>query len=430
VKQIEALFQPAVSARALEDGALALGRLAGWWMTESAFARLPGEFPRQCTLRAGEFVVLLERTVPSAVISEGLALPMRWIEAPAHDARLPAGLRALAERVATASDGVGPRRLSLALGDDCPDLSKLRLGPESAGAMLAATLEIARLGAQPDPFVTASAEWMGAESLRTVDGLGAKCAAAARLGLRALWVAPTQDLGSLDMSAIKVAIKVAQLPESSGSDQLNALIGELDARPNASSLDAACAWYHRNRNRKGPKAGEARDFYCSELAPRLATNARACAGVGQLPTQLDALVVVATGAPSVAFAAAYLRPKRVFVVYLMDSTGTDYRDQTVASVQKVSAAIEVLPIALPAPSTSDYAALRDATLERLRAVVDQGDAAVDLTGGTTLLKLALFEATQALRLHRAVVDGSETSHAKGGHDVTTLRVVSIPHGAI
>jgi hypothetical protein len=152
--------------------------------------------------------------------------------------------------------------------------------------------------------------------------------------------------------------------------------------------------------------------------------------VGQLPTQLDALVVVATGAPSAAFAAAYLRPKRVFVVYPMDSRGPDYRDQTVASVQKVSAAIEVLPIALPAPSTSDYAALRDATLERLRAVVDQGDAAVDLTGGTTLLKLALFEATQALRLHRAVVDGSETSHAKGGHDVTTLRVVSIPHGAI
>jgi hypothetical protein len=426
MRLIEALFQQEVSDRDLESGANALRRLGGWWLTGAAHERLSRAPLREADPRGGEFIVLLARTAPSAVIADGLALPLRWEKQRQHDTRLPPSIRELAERIRLASTKRSRCEYRLQLGDDCPDLSWCEVGAASAGAMLAATLEAAEIGAQPDPFVTASAEWMGAESLRTVDGLAAKCAAAARLGLRALWVAPTQEIGSLDMASLRVA----QLPESSGSDQLNALIGELDARPNASSLDAACAWYHRNRNRKGPKAREARDFYCRELAPRLAANVRSRVGVGQLPADLDALVVVATGAPSAAFAAAYLRPKRVFVVSLMDSRGTDYLDQTVESVRQVSSAIEVVPIALPDPSTGDYAALRDATLDRLRAAVDQGAAAVDLTGGITLLKLALFEATQVLGLHRAVVDGSETSHAKGGHDVTTLRVVSIPHRAI
>ena len=425
MRLIEALFQQDVSDRDLESGANALRRLGGWWLTGAALERLARAPMREADPRKGEFIVLLARTAPSAVIAAGLALPLRWEKQRQHDARLPSAIRELAERIRLASTKSARCEYRLQLGDDCPDLSWCEIGAASAGAMLAATLQAAEIDAQPDPFVTASAEWMGAESLRTVDGLESKCAAAARLGLRALWVAPTQGIGSLDIDSLKVA----QLPESSGSDQLSALVGELDARPSASSLDAACAWYHRNRNRKGPKAGEARDFYCRELAPRLAANARSRAGVGQPPADLDALVVVATGAPSAAFAAAYLRPKRVFVVYLMGSSGEDYRNQTVESVRQVSAAIEVLSIALPDTSTRDYAALRDATLEQLRAVVEKGAAAVDLTGGTTLLKLALFEATQALGLHRAVVDGSETSHAKGGHDVTTLRVVSIPHRA-
>jgi hypothetical protein len=42
------------------------------------------------------------------------------------------------------------------------------------------------------------------------------------------------------------------------------------------------------------------------------------------------------------------------------------------------------------------------------------------------MKLALAEAAQRLGMQRMLVDGSETAQVRGGHDVTTLRVVTIP----
>jgi hypothetical protein len=430
MRPIKALFQREVSDRDLESGANALLRLGGWWLTGAALERLARTPVREADPRQGEFIVLLARTAPSAVIPDGLALPLRWEKQRRHDRRLPAKIRELAEQIRLASTERSRCEYRLQLGDDCPDLSWCEVGAESAGAMLAATLEIARLGAKPDPFVTASAEWKDAESLRTVDGLEAKCAAAARLGLRALWVAPTQDLGALDMSAIKVAIKVAQLPESSGSDQLNALIGELDARPNASSLDAACAWYHRNRSRRGAREREARDFFCSELAPLLASEARRRDRMQDVPNEVDTLVVVATGQPSAAFIAAFLGPKQVFVAYIDDETGDSYFGDTAEAVRLAIGDVEVLPMPLPVPPAGDFLFLHGESLMRLRVANERACTAIDLTGGTTMLKLALSEAAQQLGIRRTLVNGSETSHAKGGPDVTTLRVVSIPHRAI
>lgn len=425
---IQALFQQDVSDRNLERGAIALQRLSGWWLTGAALERLALAPIRHADPVDGEFIVLLARTAPSSVVSDGLALPLRWTRDRRHDPRLPPELHELAERVrlATASGASQGRRLQL--GDGCPDLSRLSIGAASAGAMLAATLQVAESGLALDPFVTASAEWRGGEPLRSVEGIAAKRAAAERLGLRALWVAPSQELHPLGDGFSTIH----RLPGASGIDQLNALVGELDARPFATSLDAACAWYHRNRNRPGPKEREAREFYCRELAAPLARRARARDGDAGLPRRLDVLVVVATRGPSASFAAAFLKPERVFVAYAegQDGEGERYHRATAESIAQTSDAIEIRPMPLPGVRAIGFEALRDVAASRLREAVGTGRAAIDLTGGTTLMKLALFEAAREVGLHRTIVDGSETSHAKGGHDVTTLRVVSIPHGAI
>jgi hypothetical protein len=419
MKSIEALFQPSVSARALEDGALALGRLAGWWIAETAFARLPSDFPRECTLRPGEFAVLLERTVPSAVIAEGLALPLRWVEGSSHDARLPAGLRTLADRVVSGGDGIAPRRLVLALGDDCPDLSKLRLGAESAGAMLAATFQIAGLGADLDPWVTASAEWSHDGQLRPVQGLVPKQRAAARIGIRTIFVAPAQDPTTDPASPPELRT----LAGRSSREQLAELVVALDARPSPESLDAALRWYHRNR-RIESRERLARNFFCTELAHRLAARL-------PLPLPPDPgrrMVVISTRqSEGAAFAVATLRPRQVLVIQSAGKQGLEYAHATAESIRLAVGDVTLAFAELPAVGADGFARLRDASVDFLRGFAPDGaSTCIDLTGGTTVMKLALAEAAQRLGMQRMLVDGSETAQVRGGHDVTTLRVVAIP----
>jgi hypothetical protein len=433
---IEALFQPTVSDRALEQGAAALQRLRGWWLSGPALERLAISPPRDADPRSGEFIVLLARTTPSPVISDGLALPLRWVRKSQHDRKLPRALRELADRIRASSREPEAGEFRLTLGDACPDLSWCEIGAESAGAMLSATLRIAVADALPDALVSASAEWTGEQCLRPVDGLSAKCEIAARLGLRAVWVAPTQE----ELAAPGRAVAVHRLPGEKAHDQIDALVVELDAKPPPSNLAAACAWYHRNRARKGDREREARAYYCRELAARLASHARTADEPARRTAQVETLIVIATGQPSAAFAAAFLQPKRVFIAHTQDDQGVRYGRDTADSVAQVSAGIEVLMMPLPATPPGDFATWRDAVRTRLAAALDpegvrhtaldrrreRSAAAIDLTGGTTMIKLAFSDVAQELGFPRTIVDGSETPHARGGHDVSTLRVVTIP----
>ena len=53
---------------------------------------------------------------------------------------------------------------------------------------------------------------------------------------------------------------------------------------------------------------------------------------------------------------------------------------------------------------------------------------IDLTGGKTSMKFALFHAATSLSLDCFITDSRD--HANGGTDVRTTRVIKLPHGAL
>ena len=59
---------------------------------------------------------------------------------------------------------------------------------------------------------------------------------------------------------------------------------------------------------------------------------------------------------------------------------------------------------------------------------NQAPFSIDLTGGKTSMKFALFHAATSLSLDCFITDSRD--HANGGTDVRTTRVIKLPHGAL
>jgi hypothetical protein len=421
--EIEALFEARVTDLARRRGYTALGRLAAWWLRDDALRALGKDVSAVNDLRPDEFVVLLMRSRPSDTVHEGLALPLCWKPTRKKDPRLPRRLAELADRIEgaprAAADKHGDFRLYL--GDDCPDLSEIDIASESAGAMLAATLESARLSAELDATVTATASW-GATDLGPIDGLSAKVAAARRLGLTRVFVSRFQY--PIDAADAEL---VARLEGKNATEQVHALLLALDAPPAKGSFDARCEWYHRHARSASSRA-RAQSFFCSSLAAELAERDRL--GRHEPLARPDRLVVIASGrAESAVFAACLHRPTELMVLHESSAQGEGFAAQTRAALLSCGIAARLELRAMARPEAGFDAFLHSARQHLSASAADSSRAThVDLTGGTSLMKLALGEAARDLGVRRFVVDQRE--HAKGGTtEVTTLRGIELPHGA-
>ncbi len=412
--EIEALFQENVSALARRRGYSALGRLAAWWMQDEVLLELGRSVHAAGDLRAGEFVVLLERRRPSPVIHEGIALPLRWIRTQSCDRRLPRALVKLVNTIAPERGGI-----ELSLGEECPDLSQIDIGAESAAAMLAATLAAARVDAVLDATVTATATWGGSD-LGPVDGLAAKVAAANRLRLKRIFVSRFQtELEGSD------AHRIEKTEGKNRDEQVQQITLALDAPPMHGSLEARCEWYHRHA-RVASGRSRARAFFCKTLAPELATQHRA-ATHWALPKP-DRLVVIATGrAENPIFAACVHQAREVLVLHEDSEQGRAYAASTQDGIDQcgLDSRIAFGPLAKPRDGFAEFLqSARSRCFEKDESSLRNTH--VDVTGGTTLMKFALSEAACQLRLRRFVVD--QRDRAEGGTiDVTTLRVIELPH---
>ena len=422
--ELEALFEARVPDLARRRGYHALGRLAAWWLRDEVLRDLGKDVSAVNDLRPGEFVVLLMRSRTSEAVHEGLALPLRWKPTRRKDPRLPRRLGELAVRI----EGAPRKEVStqgdfrLYLGDDCPDLSGIDVAAESAGAMLAATLEAARLSAELDATVTATASWGGTD-LGPIDGLAAKVAAARRLGLTRVFVSrfqyPIEDTD---------AGFVARLEGKTATEQVHALMLALDAPPHSGSLDARCEWYHRHSQNAAERQRATR-FFCTSLAADLAERQRHERRTTLL--QPERLVVIASGrAESAVFATCMHRPAEVLLLHEASEQGAEFASRTRSALLECGDwfRIDLRPLSSPDGAFDSTHASARQQLSTL-AQHHEGATHVDLTGGTSLMKLALSEAARELGLPRFVVDQRE--HAKGvATEVTTLRVIELPHGAV
>jgi hypothetical protein len=421
-REIEALFAERVPPLARRRGIHALGRLAAWWLRDEVLAEFGQDIRPAQALRPGEFVVLLMRSRASEVVRDGLALPLKWQSAPRDDSRVPRSLAELARRVvaATPSGATVPADLRLHLGEGCPDLSAIDIAPESAGAMLAATLEAARVSAELDARVSATATWGGTD-LGPVDGLSIKLATARRIGLERVFVSRFQyPIDALDQDLAQ------RLDGRNATEQVNTLLLALDAPPRDGSFETRCGWYHRHARNPARRA-QSEDFFCSALAVELAERWRR--EDPSPPPSPDRLVVIASGrAASAVFAACAHRPPEVVVLHEDSPQGVAYAERTEAALARCGLAFRIARWVLPHGTGTRHHRSSDAA-EILDAFArDPHDATfVDLTGGTSLMKISLSDTAHRLGMRRFVVD--QRDHAEGGTvEVTTLRVIELPPG--
>ena len=420
--EIAKLFHEDVSDLAKRRGCTALERLAAWWIREEVLADL-GQCDASAIgeLRAGEFVLLLKREGLSSVVHEGLAIPVRWKQGAKSDQRLPRSLAQLAATIAKSTTNNASPSFSLALGEDCPDLSAIDIAAESAGAMLAATLEAARLGAALDATVTASAVWGGSD-LGPVDGLNAKIAAAKRLKLTRVFVSRFQfPIDACDSELSE------RLEGKNQQQQVQTLVLALDAPPLLGSFDDRCTWYHRQAQHAASRA-RVQKFFCTSLVRDLVERDRSANRPAH--ARPETLVLVGSGRPeSAVFATHIHNPLKVIVLHERGDSGLKYAEQTRSALRDSmhEARVELSPWA---PLNTDFETLADAAVTLMRASHGQHPASmhIDLTGGTTKMKFALAQAARRFGSRSFVID--QTDHAKGGTpDVTTLRVIELPHGA-
>lgn len=432
--RITALFKEQVAPLELSRGYEALGRLGGWWLKPTALDQLARSVPKEAILKPGEFVVLLERRRQSSVIREGLALPLRWrVGGDSPDTRLPPCLSQLAEKlqrmipeVASGSEAASPehrRTLRLELGEGCPDLSEIGLGVDSAAAMLAATLEAARVGATIDGRVSATA-CLGETEFTAVTGLHAKLEAAEQLGIDRLFVARTQPLDGLAPGRIRplVAHELRR--------QVHEIMLELDAPPVGGALEQRIDWYHRHARERGERAGE---FFACALARELAdgqrdacSRATAVADAAGSSSHADVLAVFASGrSESAVFAAHVHRPRTMLVLHEAGETGRAFAERLARHIGATGFGPRLEMHAI-ANASGDFRGFVESLTARLRAGGEATGAVmhVDLTGGTTLMKIGLSDAALRLGLRRFVVD--QRDRAEGGTEVTTLRAIEIP----
>ncbi len=173
-----------------------LKNLAVWWLRPEVL-QMAADHARQIALSAaawqwqrcpqlpagpGACWIGLVNRYPDelGLLRPAYAMPLRWARRPDHDARLPAGLAALADQVRSELNHRGEVSIPWGLEPAADpllsglDLNMLEGQWDSAWAPLAAGLLVAAWEGTPDPTLWASGAWFTGQGFQTVDGLEAK----------------------------------------------------------------------------------------------------------------------------------------------------------------------------------------------------------------------------------------------------------------
>jgi hypothetical protein len=414
---IDRLYARRVSTLDLEVGAIALGRLASWWLSDEALERLKADpstrgLIGRTDLLPGEFLVLLERRSESDVLAPAFGIPLIWISESelnaingdtevrgevTKDPPLPQRLDAIAIRARERLVASQPesrhdhiRSMHLRFGMGCPDLSTHNMQWSSAGAAVEAALRCKLAGYNPSHLITATAV-VGSFGLESVGGLSAKLNAAQRHRLKTVFVAPQQEFtpNTILASDQSSGTEVRHLTRTGLEKQLADLAGHFDAPPIGAEIPAKFAWYQRT-GRQRPH--ERLPFFATELLPTICTSIRE----RTRSNCVDTLVLLDTlEFPESALIAATLREaNRVIVVQIKPNkesrTTNTTREERYGVMQALRRHLEGVLIESVEISRADRAAEELAT--QLEGV-NTGSVriGVDLSTGPKDLAFLLFD---------------------------------------
>lgn len=339
---------------------------------------------------------------PWPCLAAGFGLPLVWRQERADSARLPRGLIGVAGEVRRV---LGYEGWGLDLSEELAgyDLSALEFEVPSLWAPLAAALELAVNGGQPDPRVFASGRWTD-RGMASVGGIEIKLAVARDLaqGGEATVFLPAQSYEQArEWAGAGVDIVAYDVSETDPKKAMAAHLARLDVPPQrgASPIEDRLAYANRrhivlDRDNRQP-------YYIEQLVADLAQRvAERAAGDGLIPDAgLDRLILVLSLSHELCrLMLLALRPRHALVLYTKDTER--FRDGIENSAAAIgedgngrSSAGTRLDF-LDTSAVEEERCLRDC--ERwLTAASDHAARAVDVTGGNKIMSLLLSTVARA-----------------------------------
>lgn len=381
--------------------AAALNSLAAWWLAPdvlaSAEALVEQTWPDPAVpgSRGACWFALVNSGWPA--LRPALLWPLEWREHPQHDPGLAPQLIQLANLVVDQLKQPGWTLHQLkrfALPE--PILTALARNSDfsSAWAGLAASLEVAVTGADPDPYVWVTGCWDPQRGLQPVHGLVEKLRLAERHNVKEFFVPAEQlDEASRIVASGGNSLTIGQLRTGTTNprDALRPLLLRLRARPQPPSNEddeaafQACIEYYNSQSLDERTYA----FYETHLLPTVSARLKRYIQQqwpGWSPTHL---VTIVSRHRELAMLAALALQVRHVLLFYTDAPPTN--DQT-QDMEHVRARLQDHGVQCTPVAFRDDASLQATLTERLMQFLDRVQpecAVVDLTPGTKLMSLCL-----------------------------------------
>ncbi|MCO6454202.1 MAG: hypothetical protein J5I93_02700 [Pirellulaceae bacterium] len=357
------------------------------------------------------------------VMRPGVVLPLRWTRRLEVDGRLPADLLRVANLARSAVRGIDGRAADFHLGwpgeKDWPDLSSWTdevLRADSAFPALAAGLVAAVHDRPSESSVWATGQWSDDAGVCAVDGIQQKVAEVLRWPVRELFV-PADNLRQARQEAAgrlvvkplptdrRFDVALAPLIAAWHAEPLQGMsVEELHGHQESAKLFEELAEYHRQLH-VWNDLERAEEVYERRLLPLIAERCRdRLLAQGTPPPQPPGLVAIASHQPeTIRTAVAVFRPTRCLILYTQEAREDQRPQQSMESFAERAANWCRELDCHPTPVGLDYDESRPGFRQRLaadltsrvrqfRQQLDGGSLAVEVTPGTTMMKLALVQA--------------------------------------
>lgn len=359
-----------------------------------------------------------DRPLDQSPLLPGFVLPLVWRRG-SPDAHLPQSLHAVAATITESLEL--PSEWSLhrnqqVLGDI--DLSRLHLACDSAWAALAGGLLLAHDGDRPQARVSASAAWSPRRGLHPVDGLPAKCEAAAAVGIRTLFVAERTDAPEEETAQAYVELAPLATSQSTPALALAPYLASLAETPRlhrGASHDQCVR--HANRLRHAPRV-QRESYLFANVTPGLVDRLDAEADL----QHIDALVLLVSAPSAAALSLALCKPSHALLV-----TTTDY-ERLYATSQQLWPPDHIVPDGVTCQTVRVNADSYDSIAQTVGAFLAEHAArptALDVTGGTKgMAGAAICAAVE----QNALVYHIASNTGPGGHEAGTERPRMIRRG--
>jgi hypothetical protein len=324
------------------------------------------------------------------------ALPLRWSRGCDHDARLPAGLLALADEVRGELERLGEvsEQWGLLPGSDAllsgVNLSALEGQWDSAWAPLAVGLLLAAWEGQPNRTLWASGKWSRRQGVQRVQGLEAKLDLAQSFGATGFFVPQTQ-VDALSTWAKQQACTVAIEPLDCRTLDLREALGcYLERLKLPIGLGAHLKSKRADHFSRIQDSQTALRFYRKHVLPDVVEGLRQ-----RLPSDLvqggkKLITIVSKGFDLVRLAVQVIRPTECLLLH--DKELTEEAGKSKGMIEQEMPNCQLTAQLFEGGSREELVTAFGRAIEQFAPQERPENLVFDLTGGKKIMSLALYDA--------------------------------------